>query len=258
MYGAYLGEGFVTPAIRIRKAAAELANNADRQRAIPTLWEAAAALRLYLFDLEGATLYAAVLNVEAAHSSAIEVLRSGAILQAFGLPSGSNLASIVREVDRRLGPLQQRATIAARGIGSLERAGRHGALTIAGVFDERPHDEARTLSLMENAYAWELAIQSLRFGIDPIRAWKEPEYRERLTQSEKENITHPSGEIDLSRTFLNSARPEGRGAGEQSASVVAICCSTEGGDLCTVLSSGSDYCCITASGLTCTCRYLCP
>jgi mersacidin/lichenicidin family type 2 lantibiotic len=133
-------------------------------------------------------------------------------------------------------------------------------LTIAGVFDERPHDEARTQSLIESAHAWELAIQSLRFAIDPIRAWKEPEYREQLTQSEKESIAHPAGEIDLSQTFLGSARPlaEGGGAGEQSASVVAVCCSTEGGDLCTVISSGSDYCCITASGLTCTCRYLCP
>lgn len=48
------------------------------------------------------------------------------------------------------------------------------------------------------------ALQDSLVAIDVVRAWKEPEYRERLTPAEKAMLApHPSGEIDLTGTHLD-------------------------------------------------------
>jgi hypothetical protein len=71
--------------------------------------------------------------------------------------------------------------------------------------------------------------------------------------------TAAAGAIDLKNTPLDPARMMvGGGGWGDHCSLDAICCSTVGGDPCTLIFAGSDYCCVTASGPTCTCRYLCP
>jgi mersacidin/lichenicidin family type 2 lantibiotic len=258
-------EAFTAAAIVLRSSAV---SNVERvgpeasRFAVQSVRDAIASFRAYLAGLQGAVVDETERRTATVFNRATEILRSEVVGRVFGFerrPEGhAGIAdpALIAEIQRSLGLLHLRPALGPHRLILLQQAGKHGAATIAAVLNQRAGSDSEDIeALIANAYAWEKAIQALVLTSDPIRAWKDPAYRERLTPCEREKMAHhPSGEINLKSTPLDSARAMiglGGGWGEQCTWVFAVCCSTAGGDPCTQASQGSDYCCGTNVGFTC-------
>lgn len=254
-------ESFTAAAIVLRSS---VVNNVERvapeasRFAVQPVRDAIASFRAYLAGLQGAVVDEMERRTATVFNSATEILRSEVVARVFGFegrPEGHvGIAdpALIAEIQRNLGLLHLRPALGPHRLVLLQQAGKHGAAAIAAVLDQGSDSEERIDTLIANAYAWEKAIQALVLTSDPIRAWKDPAYRARLTPCEREKMAHPSGEIDLKSAPLDPVRIGlGGGWGEQCTWVFAVCCSTVGGDPCTLASQGSDYCCPTNVGFTC-------
>lgn len=257
LHGIYFGEAVA--AIGLRAVAIALVGRAGKRRGAPIFFEAAGIFRAHLCALDGTVLEMADRNTAPVFTSAVEILKSEPIARVFGFAAAPDLPSIVEEVQRSLDLFHIRRVATRQRMALLQRASRYGALTIAGALGEGWDKDDHIDRLIQHACGWAKAMQTLLHIVDPIRAWKDTLSRERLTGCEKEGLApHPAGAINLKNTPLDQARMMvGDGWGDY-CSLDAICCRTVGGDPCTLISAGSDYCCITASGATCTCRYLGP
>jgi mersacidin/lichenicidin family type 2 lantibiotic len=271
LYSPLLGQQFCAGSLGLWQAAAVLvegSSDSDKGALGQVFRDEVVTFRAYLETLDRQALAAVDRQTETIFRSAMEVFRSEAIARTFGLPQASgedwpfgeafsgDAGYLIEEVCQSLRLWNVGLPMTQRRFLLLQRAARYGALTITGVLDGAYDrgDGTQSETLIQSAYSWEKALRGLFLNIDIVRAWKNPEYRENLTQAEKELMPrHPAGSIDLKDTDLDAIavgmRAVGLGFSTQTIGP-AICCCT--GDLpCPYASEGSDYCCPTNIGFTC-------
>ena len=267
LFSPIFGAAFCAGSIGLRTASLAFVQRGADGGADPIdpVRDAAAGLRGYLEALEGQTLAVADAETAAVFRSAVDVLRNEAVARVFGLPApGADWplawkpdmglfdgAYLIEELQRTLKLDRIHPALTQHRFVQLQRAAHYGSLTIRGVLEEVDDDDALH-ALVRHAYGWENALQELLSGVDLVRAWKDPQYREKLCGCEKAMLEpHPSGEVDLKDTPLDPSAARIRvGLGFSTMTINSICCCT--GDLpCPQASEGSMYCCPTATGFTC-------
>lgn len=252
VFGAIFGSTFTSASIGVRSASiAYVDRGAEKSKdLLHQVRDEAAAFHTYLKSIEGRAISMADKETGSVFQSAIEVLRSKEVAGVFGLPAvtgedwpleepghedvdSSAGGNLIVEVQRTLGPASVRPIVTPYRFFMLQRVAYYGALTIVGVLNEAGlSSDSHAQELVRNAYGWEKALQALLSGIDVVRAWKEPQYRQELSPFERATmVPHPSGEVGLEGTQLD---PEAtalsrRGLGFSTWTIKEICCST--GDL---------------------------
>jgi hypothetical protein len=199
--------------------------DAEKETLLEVFREAAVDFRTQVASLEGRSLAAVSREINTVFESARRVFANQAVAAVFGLPPapdegwplGGNFsgpaAELVDEMVRTL-PRVQREAGAYRRIGeenprnrplmplvtvamtpskfiALQRAAYHGGLTIAGIMraDDGRRDAAE---LIANAFRWTESLQ--RLVPDVVRAWKDLDYRARLTDLEWGLAPNPAGD----------------------------------------------------------------
>ena len=224
--------------------------------------DAAAGFRARIEPLVGDALAMLVGQTGPIFDHAVALFQDEDVAQAFGLPSAPSsnwplggdfsgdgaylVAAIVRGLresaclagwyrrlsrttpnEQRLMPLLAVALPADKFL-TLQKAAYFGALTMSRVLDKHDGDERELINL---AYKWTKALQ--RLVPDVARAWKDLEYRARLTDLEWGMSPNPSGD-----TALPAAAPVA--ATTYTVSDEICCCS---GDLdCDPTSQLTDFC----------------
>lgn len=265
IFGPIFGSNFCSSSAGLRSAATAYVERGIKESAALTqqVLDEASAFRTYLRDIEGQVVSMADRATGAVFQSALEVVGSKEVAEVFNSPAvterdwllaetgredvdSSAGGSLIVQVQRTLALAPARPVMTFYRFTILQRIAFYGALTIAGAFNEAGlgnGDHAQ--QLVRNAYGWEKALQALLSGIDVVRAWKEPQYREGLSQFERLTMApHPAGEVDLKGTQLDpamAARSRGGGLGFSTQTVSGeICCST--GDLyCTESSQRTSH-----------------
>jgi mersacidin/lichenicidin family type 2 lantibiotic len=273
IFAPLFGAAFCSNSIGLRSAAVAFAEQGaeGNPALLESVRDAVVAFRGYLKSVEGRVTSEAERETAPVFRNAIEVLRNEAVAGVFDLPAapGGNWpldeaskadagAYLIEEIQRALDLSSIRPAMTRDRFTLLQRVAHNAALTITGVLDDADGwDTAdRIDALVQNACGWEKALQELLSGIDVVRAWKDPYYRQNLNQSEKDMMApHPSGEVDLKDTQLNPAVARARSGAQASTitSFPAVCCCT--GDLsCAPPPPGSvtDYrCCTRTCGIEC-------
>ena len=250
IFRSLLGASFCGAGAGIRYAAIAFSEKAPEERHDTlrhAFLDSRITLRAHLSTLEGRVLSIGHSQTKSIFEVATEVFRSPEIAQVFGLspaPKGDwprnavfsgDGAYLIEEVTRTLRPSAAR-TITQQKFIVLQQAAHYGALTIAGAMDEtysRNNKEQVPLHI-QNAYSWAKALQGLL--PNTIQAWKDPVYRQSLTNVEQSLVPdHPAGQIDLtSCPDLDVARTRFAANQTYTASGEICCCNSQG--LCDTVS----------------------
>ena len=247
LYASLLGVPFANVCATVRSAAVMLVEHqGPANEALRSVFvDAAATASAYFKTLEGQALATAAGRTQAVFAGAVRLLRTQAVVGAFGLnaaaPDGSpfdgamhaETAALVEVLATTLNVARSRPLISRHRFLLLQRAALHGARTLTGLLDRNASAQKGNIDDgVQAAYLWEKALQNLLFGLDVPRAWKDPAYREGLTRPEQSLLPpHPSGEVSVEGTELDrrlavGLRPRG---GFSTYTVTGICCCT--GDL---------------------------
>lgn len=273
LFAPLFGAAFCASSIDLRTASLALAEPASgRNPGLPEgVRDAAAALRGYLKSLEGRGVSDADRETGGVFRKAVEVLRNEAVAGVFGLPAApggswpldgalsaeaaaADGAYLLEEIQRALDLSFIRPPLTQQRFVVLQRVAHYGALTIAGALDGGDGWDSldQGHALVRNAYGWDKALQALLSGIDVVRAWKDPQYRQSLSPSEMGMMAaHPAGEVDLKGTELDrSAAQVARGGlGFSTMTLGSICCCT--GALPCQAGTNTDYRCCRTSQIEC-------
>lgn len=225
----------------IRRSAISLAQSAsDRSEQVArrSLIEEATALRASVAPIEGDELEALAAIETGLLRRAETVLTSKEVAAVFGaaeVPAGAwpdgglysaQMAYLCERVSRMV---TVGGTIFQPKLSLIQRAGHHGAVTLAGVLDPSfdPDDDDRVDTIVQSASSWAAALGDLLFRLDVVRAWTDPSYRNWLLSLEQDMLPpHPAGEIDLEGTNLwLPSRKFGLAAGTETVAH-EVCCST--------------------------------
>ncbi len=207
---------------RVRQAALVSAERREERARAGALREAASELRAQLEPLEGRALTMTCETTRPIFDRAVTVFQDPAVAGAFGLPpaptdgwpAGGNFsgpaARLVAEMTRslrnvacvagvysRLGanraerPLMPLLTVALPQdkVLALQRAAYFGSLTLSRVLDG---DDTASVEVADFASNWAGALQ--RLVPDVSRAWKDLDYRSRLSDLEWGLVPNPAGD----------------------------------------------------------------
>ncbi|MEZ5863369.1 MAG: hypothetical protein R3D25_04595 [Geminicoccaceae bacterium] len=112
-----------------------------------------------------------------------------------GIVARALLGGPKREVGGSPAPRALRISMPQNKFILLQQAAWYGALTMSGAMADS-YEKSDLRDLIGNAYKWTKALQ--RLVPDVARAWKDPNYRMRLTDVEWGMVEpHPSGEVNL-------------------------------------------------------------
>lgn len=185
-------------------------------------------------------------SIQGIFDNAVRVLTCKQVAEVFGLPPApgdgwpmnghldGDAAYLCEEIDKRLMRLGTAGTMTQQKFLVLQRVARFGAQTISETHDEPVAlDDVERIDIkVQSAYSWATALRDLLPGIDIVRAWKDQDYRLRLTNVERELLPpNPAGSIELEGTELDEVIAAGRFAmGATSTVAGEVCCCT--GDFC--------------------------
>jgi mersacidin/lichenicidin family type 2 lantibiotic len=221
IYSSLFGAAFCSTTIGLRGAALDLVEGSPNPNpdVVHAVRDAALTFRGYLRSVDGQVVSVADSETKAIFQSAIDVFRDDAVAAVFGSQAArgrdwplsgdgyTDGAYLLETIQRAFGlyevPLMEHNRFLL-----LEQVARYGARTITAVITEQFEVEAgdEIHELASYAYGWEKALQRMLRQVNVIRAWKDPRYRETLTASEKAMLPpHPSGEVDLKDTQLDSS-----------------------------------------------------
>jgi hypothetical protein len=220
-------------AVPLREAAlahVETGTEVNKTLLVDAFGDAARSFRDQMKNVEGQPVEISIRQIGAIFTNAIQLLQNDALMRVFGLPSaptddswpiaasskrtGINLAGeLIRLLDagnaarmlvggptRELdGPHAQKrkpikVSMNQNKFVHLQQAAWYGALSISGAMTVDEQDDLTRL--IGHTYKWTKALQHL--VPDVVRAWKDPDYRLRLTDLEWGMIEpHPSSTISV-------------------------------------------------------------
>jgi hypothetical protein len=232
----------------------ETATELNRDLLIDAFRDAARAFRTQVKSVEGQCLEISCRQIGLVFENAIQLLQNDAVMRVFNLTpapkhegwpgaghltgEGSDLATeLIRALDSGIaaralvgGPTRElagtykpkpiRISMTQNKFILLQQTAWYGASAISGTTAD-DFEHADLLTLIGNTYKWTKGLQQLI--PDVARAWKDPDYRLRLTDLEWGMIEpHPSSTIEL--PFLDT----GGGGGPRSTitSHGEVCCCT--------------------------------
>jgi mersacidin/lichenicidin family type 2 lantibiotic len=245
VYASLLGVPFASACAAVRGAAITFAEHGSGNETLRSVFlDAAATSSAYFKTLDGQALTTGVRRTWAVFANAIRLFRTQGVVAAFGVnaaPDGwpfdgamdGDAAALIEVLAVALGLARSRPLISQHRFMLLQRTAFHGARTLTGLLDgdASVHQKSDFDSLMQAAYIWEKALQSLLFGLDVRRAWRNPAYRESLSRPEQSLLPpHPAGEVSIEGTELDPKLEIGlRRVGFSTLTVRSVCCCT--GDL---------------------------
>lgn len=268
LFAPFLTGAFCGGSLGVWQAARALTkpgSDENNETLVQGLRDEVATFRTCLKTLEGSGLSAVDRQTGAIFSKTLSILQDEMIARVYGLAAapardwdpgvidGGDAAALIQEICRSLNLWKAGLRMTQRRFLLLRRAAYYGALTISAILHSGKDDANGLRGLARTACSWEQAMRGLFQKVDTARAWKDLQYRGTLCQAERSLLPpHPSGDIDLSRSELETAAVRvGNGGWGFSTQTVgdSICCCT--GDLPCGQTSEGGYCNPTNVGFTC-------